>query len=373
LNKSDLRPFRWDRPERGYRLLLARESDPQGRLTEQREATSLEIEGSSEIFQTSGVWVIADGSSRSKPCEMLAGHPFEKQGALFMRFAGIQPNPRGILDFANEYGCLGIDDYEDLITPLPNRRLPKGDGLYCERLEEWFDEIFAMRSATKMWRAAKNREENKTTGETLAGLIKYRPTSKTVVYPDSYPSPTSFAPGIPRLSSLAVVLSDDSHSELLGQIARFGIEKYLVELAYLYVQKLINRGLRTTDLGQRRSRAFAELSWKPRQPRPTLSVAPDNLLGGLWLQFAEAVSGNKSFRSCPKCGKLIELSLEPSGFRSDALFCSDQCRTKDYRDRKNLARELAAQGHSEREIAAQVRSTEATVHKWLLSGGTAES
>jgi hypothetical protein len=92
---------------------------------------------------------------------------------------------------------------------------------------------------------------------------------------------------------------------------------------------------------------------------------PVSLLGALWLQLAEAVSGNKEFRSCPTCGKWFELS--PDVARTNRLFCSDKCRTRAYRGRKEQAQKLAKKGKSIKEIAKELDSDVKTVKGWIQS------
>jgi hypothetical protein len=97
----------------------------------------------------------------------------------------------------------------------------------------------------------------------------------------------------------------------------------------------------------------------------TLRMRPFTLLGALWLQLAEAVSGNKEFRSCPTCGKWFELN--PDIARTNRQFCSDACRTRAYRGRKEQAQKLAKKGKSIKEIAAEVDSDVKTVKGWIQS------
>ena len=97
----------------------------------------------------------------------------------------------------------------------------------------------------------------------------------------------------------------------------------------------------------------------------TLRMRPFTLRGALWLQLAEAVSGNKEFRSCPTCGKWFELN--PDTARTNRQFCSDACRTRAYRGRKEQAQKLAKEGKSIKEIAAEVDSDVKTVKGWIQS------
>ena len=62
----------------------------------------------------------------------------------------------------------------------------------------------------------------------------------------------------------------------------------------------------------------------------------------------------------------MEISTGPGiGARADAQFCSDKCRSKDYRERKKRARQLADRGFKLSRIAKELRSNNATVRGWL--------
>jgi len=94
-----------------------------------------------------------------------------------------------------------------------------------------------------------------------------------------------------------------------------------------------------------------------------LRLWPKSLLGALWLQAAQALSDKAEFRKCLECEAPIEISR--SGARSDATFCSDSCKLRDYRKRKNQARKMAGRGILPKEIARKLRTTPATVRGWL--------
>ena len=87
------------------------------------------------------------------------------------------------------------------------------------------------------------------------------------------------------------------------------------------------------------------------------------LKGALWLQLAEAVTGDKTYRRCPTCSKWIEFSSE--GARADRLFCSNACRNAAYRVRQDKARQLRARGKSFKAIAKELGSDAATVKRWI--------
>jgi len=97
-----------------------------------------------------------------------------------------------------------------------------------------------------------------------------------------------------------------------------------------------------------------------------LSFAPSDLLSAMWMKFALALVGGKSYRECKSCGKLFELSPE-TGSRSNRQFCpgSGYCKTKDFRKRKQRALKLWALKTPMREIAAQADTRIETVRRWI--------
>lgn len=102
-----------------------------------------------------------------------------------------------------------------------------------------------------------------------------------------------------------------------------------------------------------------------RDKKPRLALEPLTLIGALWLQLAMAVTGDKRFISCKHCGRLIELSTSDTGFRRHKLFCSDSCKTLDYRKRHRAALEEAAKGRTVRDIADRLQTNTTTIKSWL--------
>jgi hypothetical protein len=61
-------------------------------------------------------------------------------------------------------------------------------------------------------------------------------------------------------------------------------------------------------------------------------AVPHDLLGALWLQFAESLAGAREHRPCLECGRWIPVS--PDTRRRQVKYCSDACRAKAYRRRR---------------------------------------
>jgi hypothetical protein len=101
--------------------------------------------------------------------------------------------------------------------------------------------------------------------------------------------------------------------------------------------------------------------------QPRLKIEPLTLISAMWLQLALATSGDKQFVACKFCHRMFEISTEQTGFRSHREFCTDSCKTKDYRKRRRTALRLAAAGSSVKEISDKTRTESGTVRSWLAA------
>jgi DNA-binding NarL/FixJ family response regulator len=59
------------------------------------------------------------------------------------------------------------------------------------------------------------------------------------------------------------------------------------------------------------------------------------------------------------------MELSPEIARTSRLFCSESCRARAYRERKEKAVQLAAEGKTPKEIAAELDSDVKTVKGWI--------
>lgn len=122
---------------------------------------------------------------------------------------------------------------------------------------------------------------------------------------------------------------------------------------------LINEQLRA-------NRVSLELVNASRRPSGfRLGFIPSDLLGAMWLQFAEAVAANKSFHRCGTCGTWFEVSSEQ--YRKSRKYCSGPCRSRAYRDRKVQAIRMAEEGMTLENIAETLKTRSSVVTGWLQS------
>ena len=142
---------------------------------------------------------------------------------------------------------------------------------------------------------------------------------------------------------------------------------------------LMREGLRYAEDKPQETGEFKRLKWlfdrhlqhvqgrlgfgPTREPR--LVLEPLTLISAMWLQLALAITGDKEFVACKFCRRLFEISTQQTGYRRHREFCSDSCKTKDYRKRKRTALRLAKAGDRLRDIAAKTSTDSATIRAWI--------
>ena len=259
--------------------------------------------------------------------------PLETQPGLFRTFADTEASLDGIAAFANEYGFLGgwATVYFESTDPKTERRLV-GVG---ESRTEWQNQIDDMRQAVELWDLARERDASG-----LAGYVTWNGPDE-VVFKD------------PRCVTSVVIASRTHRPQVFERL----VPDDLTQPALYRLQEIVNTRLRHF--------VAPKLLWNPDHSALALRAVPRHLLDALWLQLAQAITGNKRYHRCP-CGKWLEISLHPTtGYRRNRLFCSDACRSKAYRDRQAKARDLHQQGLKPATIARRLKSTLPTVRTWL--------
>ena len=274
-------------------------------------------------------WGLADDPSHTE------GHyrtyaPLQEHTGLFRHFAETSPTHLGIQEFANTYGLLGgrIQVYNTLyIEGRPEERVP------VEPLSFWQQHIRDLRVAVQLWDWLKSND--------VEGFRAGLPEVLEVLEP--------------YVEEVAFSLSYRDFAQLRRQAEAGELEGP----AFAFLNGMIENNLRNT--------VSPQLVKNPEGTGFNLVFAPDSLLGVLWLQFAQAISGYKEYRRCQLegCGKWFEISLEQTGFRKSRHYCSDRCRIKAYRTRQDEARQLRANGTTVKDIAAQLGSDTKTVRGWV--------
>lgn len=282
--------FRWRVAQRGYgwvRTIPIRE--PSGAV------------GSSEQL------VLTDGVPVGTKNPAVAYAPLREHTGLFRVFAETPPTKEAVLQFANRFGPLG----ESVGIILDGGVVGTG-----EPVSLWKREIAAMREVVELWMTSTAKDGNSwrksaRAGATLSERIRWEAGDKIL-----YRTP----------GRCAVIASTRVSPELLERFSPPDV----VGPAKAHVQKVVNQHLK--------GRVSPRLLWASAVPRLGLHFVPSNLIGALWLQFARAIDGEKEYRRCQVCPRFIEISLEPTGSRTDRKYCSDACRMKEYRRTKSPRR-----------------------------------
>ena len=107
----------------------------------------------------------------------------------------------------------------------------------------------------------------------------------------------------------------------------------------------------------------ADLQWDGAALGLVTRIVPSSLLGALWLQFHQAISGKKDYLQCAVCKTWFELT--PKVNRSTKRYCSNACRTQALRDRHKRAQQMHEEGLSLKDIASELGSDVRTVRKWV--------
>lgn len=281
------------------------------------------MNGSAPIYSTWRVpeagyrWVSRQGERRlveepvTTPVRLY--DPIQDRPALFRRFAELDPEESPILAFANEYGLLGI---------------PR------ESLQAWTRHIARMRDVVALLYAADRGD-----AEAVARWITLQQT----------------AMGISATLRRGETGSRETLRPEDDDLARYLEPTNRVLAARFFADKIIN--------GELEAHSSARMLYDPRDGSHELHVAPSSLLGALWIQAGDLAAGRRDYQKCEQCGTWFALSPDTS--RADRRFCSDRCRTRAYRERKDEARRLHQRGMSPSAIARKLGSKTQTIREWL--------
>jgi hypothetical protein len=345
--------FSWDVPLKGFHWVDGTSS---GVLWNPKTGEIKPLE------RTHTVWVLTAHPGHRKEYS-----PFTSATGLFRTFAALPIDDRdAILRFANEYGRLGIRDSEtrpseatEMITEC-QPGFSKGEG--DESLADWARAIRAMRIAVEAWdlitagdRDALSRyvewsDKTKSWHDSTRILRWDRSESKWYI-----DVPRGEFEGSRRRSDVPP-RSDEDLSEINPVLNHLPRGDILVA-AKLFVQKWVNLFLE--------KKVNPQLLYDMKDGILYLHIFPDTLLSAMWLQFAQAIDGNHQFRACKECGTWFEISGSDAGFRVNRLFCSDACKSRDYRRRKDRALQLKTEGKTIAAIAKELDTEADTIKKWV--------
>ena len=238
--------------------------------------------------------------------------PFLKFPALFRTFADTEPTEQGILEFANRYGLLGGD--VTIQTPSVSPIDGPFEPVYqFEHFSVWEWEIRWMQHAVSMWDSVREGDS-----KYLSEFI-YWIDEDTVEFKFNLQS--SFKTWM-QYGHIPIMSGRETFSREVGrdQLSKSFPYGNVIQPALYFMQMIVNRGMI--------DRVSLGCTWSTDLNRPRLQLHPYGLIGALWLQFAQAIDGDKNFHLCSNCRKWSR------GGPKSKRYCSDACRMQDYRVRK---------------------------------------
>jgi hypothetical protein len=269
--------------------------------------------------------------------------PLEHPG-LFLRLADLDATQEGVLDFVSRYGPLG----DGLLVRDPES--PSGENMLVEPLVFWQFHAARIHALTNLWGYASAGDR-----AALAEFVRWEGAAVAIRWPAA---DRWFALFDERVRGTTTWSVEEYRGPDGTSLVKRGD---LIVPAQLFVQRRLDAQLRS---GQ----AHPRLVWSTRHGRPELVNSPGSLLDALYLQFAIATAnpdGGFQISRCLRCGKRIELA--PGVNRADRTTCSDSCRALLYRQRKERARQLHAEGMKLKEIAQELFTDIARVKKWVAN------
>lgn len=289
----------------------------------------------------SGLYLTNDWSADGRSLFGTKYFPLEKHSGLFRVFAETDLSQECIKSFADRFGLLGGDI--DRMIKLPHRPTEKGHVVgHGEKLGSWHLEIMNIQEAILVWDLARHGEI-----ADLSRWIRWDEDRRGVSFERRRGDDD---PDALFLESAYTIASERIHQELLERFKPGDV----LEPAMYFVQNRINDHLK--------EKVSARVMWN-QDHALELHYVPWGLLSALWLQFARAVESNNEYRSCAECKDWFEIS--PATARTNRAYCSNRCRNKAYRKRKEEARSLFQGGLSVEEIANKMDVDPASVGRWV--------
>ncbi len=226
----------------------------------------------------------------------------EPPKGAFAEFARLDPTKDGIRAFAKSHG--------DLFNSYSTESQAAHDGTVSggASLKTWQSEIGDMRVLFDLWENIQNRRS-----AALKKVIRWEKTKDG-------DKALSYVLQTPR--------REHSHTLWHSRLAKAAISRFrdgdVLLPARFALREEINRRLAEHP-------TVPSLAWTPEYEQRII-FKPPHLLAAMWLQFAQAVTGEFQVKKCI-CGKFFQVG--PGGRRADADTCSDACRQR--KSRNNLA------------------------------------
>lgn len=265
--------------------------------------------------------------------------PLREEPALFRNLAEVEPTADGVLAFANRYGRLGRP--VEVAFPMA-MRIER-----AEPLAAWDRRVGDLREAVEVWEAARSGDQ-----AMLSRLFAWDENGSVVNYLWERP------PGRIRLPNMPAIASRHQSPELLASFQPGD----LTRPALVWLARSLSDWMSSERL------ASPVLAWDPSRDRVTFEDRPWSLFGAAYLQLAWAVATwgttrEKQYRRCAVCSRWFEIA--PPASRNTRQTCSDACRVRLYRDRRERARELYVEGKTPAAIVKELGADLETVKGWV--------
>jgi len=258
---------------------------------------------------------------------------------LFREFANMPFTPEGFVDFANKHGFLfGRDDKRHYQC----QTLDSSQNCFAESLDDWYGLQTSFRSTYDLWQAIK--VENI---DFLKAILRFNDNFYKIPFRIEGQEMEAHERAV---SSAELELWGIQEGDYLGA-ARAVLVKELDIL--LKMETRFNPSIRALSGGD-----------------ISVTLEPWNLLGTLVLQLVLAVTGNKEFRQCKACDKWFE--LHPDKARTNRLHCSNECRFKAHKQKRDLALKYSEEGWSLARVAQELSSNEETIMNWISKAQSAK-
>jgi hypothetical protein len=351
--------------------------------------------------------VLIPKAENKKDVEYTYYEPLRTETGLFRLLADLPLDETAILKFADQYGFLAghdmaftpgkrylLEGYQILGRKMPHRRV--------DTLALWTNNILSLKTCITLWEKARAKDRNSLRSviavipqedhiEWMSAIVKV--SASGVLLPGSeYNANPLQMKFLARFRGKYVPLGEPggiylgSTSEMeppssfyVGQrvgfpvyadrtqrqnIAGFGVTYPAGSIDHTDSIALA-QALVTTEITRNISHGlFPIIQQHPKMGWGELRFVPSCLIDALWLQFAEAVCGDKTYRECLVCKKPFEIS--PDVARTNRLLCSDSCKMRAYRKRKSRAGQLWDRGYTINRIVTSLGSDEAKVLKWVV-------
>lgn len=278
----------------------------------------------------------------------------QDEANLFSKFACLNPDdPQTVLDFANAWGMLTEGETEVTSSVHPDgsepvlgrqRLLTNGGEAYmegrqgvptlpAESLAFWKREIIEMGQLFSVWDQFKQRDLG-----ALRRVIRWPLKMNAVSYSlpvwqgkeYTVPDDKEIIPGM-HLGWLAD--SDHTSPEVFKRFKRGD----LLLPAYYLLQKYVNKKIEKMEeegIGSVRPRLLLN-----QENEIGSYLRPSNLLSALWLQFYQAICGERRIVRCPLCGSWEDITdkARPNRWKGHPS-CLNVKRVAEYRKRNPLDR-----------------------------------